>query len=323
MMEKILKFVQEYLADAERVSALQKRVFFSMGAAFIAYITSTVVVAISLPVMMDQIIGSKYVRQETNTDLNLRDKVNYREVNKGILARNIFNSEGQFPEENLESENKTKSDASRFNMDAPCTKTDQKIALVGTIFLGGGISLATVRESGIADADIYAVGDIIIGSDNVQVVAIERNRLVMNNAGRKECIEIAQDLIADSGMGGPGGNGKPGKVGESTEESVDLQATWVESELGDGFGKIIQSARLVPNTEDNRVNGFKIFAIKKDSLLDKVGFKDGDVIVQVNSTVMEAEQGFALYQALLDEKEITVRLLGQGKTPKTIKVHIK
>jgi hypothetical protein len=36
--------------------------------------------------------------------------------------------------------------------------------------------------------------------------------------------------------------------------------TW-SLELGPGFGTIINAARLVPNTVDNQVNGFKIFAI--------------------------------------------------------------
>ena len=38
---------------------------------------------------------------------------------------------------------------------------------------------------------------------------------------------------------------------------------------------------------------------------------------------MEAEQGFALYQALLDERDISIRVLRKGKTPTTLNIRKK
>ena len=74
-------------------------------------------------------------------------------------------------------------------------------------------------------------------------------------------------------------------------------------ELGPGFGTIIQKARLVPNTVDNQMNGFKIFAIDRSSLYGKTGLQDGDIITQVNETSLKLpEQGFALLQSFQDEK---------------------
>jgi type II secretory pathway component PulC len=109
----------------------------------------------------------------------------------------------------------------------------------------------------------------------------------------------------------------------SEEIFVDLDSKFVQSELGEGFGKIIQSARLIPNIVNNQVNGFKMFAIHPDTVLDKAGFRENDVITKVNNTVMEAEQGFALYQALNDEKQIRVNVLRNGRTPKTIVIRVK
>ena len=86
---------------------------------------------------------------------------------------------------------------------------------------------------------------------------------------------------------------------------------------------MIQSARLVPNTVDNQVNGYKVFAIQPGTILDKAGFKDNDVITKVNNTVMEAEQGIALYQALKDETLIKVQVLRNGVTPRTIIIRVK
>ena len=90
---------------------------------------------------------------------------------------------------------------------------------------------------------------------------------------------------------------------------------------------IIQKARLVPNTQDNQMTGFKIFAIDQASLLGKTGLKNGDVITAVNDTSLkQPEQGFSLYQEGVpgDEKEITIQdILRGGTTPMTITCRIK
>jgi general secretion pathway protein C len=91
---------------------------------------------------------------------------------------------------------------------------------------------------------------------------------------------------------------------------ISVDASYVEGELGPGFGKIVDAARLVPNTIDGGINGFKIFAIKGGTLFARVGLQNGDVITQVNETSMkQPEQGFALYQAFQDEKEVPADFL--------------
>ena len=103
-----------------------------------------------------------------------------------------------------------------------------------------------------------------------------------------------------------------------------MSSEWVEKELGPGFSKVIQSARLVPNTiDEDRVNGFKIFAIKPGTLFSKVGFRNGDIIQKVNDVSLEqVEQGFALYQTFQEDQEIVFNIVRKDN-PKTISVMIK
>ena len=103
-----------------------------------------------------------------------------------------------------------------------------------------------------------------------------------------------------------------------------LEEKYVQDELGPGFGTIIQKARLVPNTADGQMNGFKIFAIDQASLLGKTGLQNGDIITQVNETSLkQPEQGFALYQAFQDEREVRIHILRRGTTPMMITCRIK
>ena len=303
-----------------------KHSFISSGVLFVSYISASAVGAFLIPFIMDSVGKYKISKASISPpQVSLQGRPNFHSVKKQILERNLFNLDGELPDETDKTDQAaTEKRKEDFDESAPCIPSKLKLSLIGTIFLGNQKnSMATIKEAGFDEADIYRAGDQIIGMDDAVIVSIERNRVIINNSGNKECLEIK---VAEAGRGSlfdeSGGKSSP-SVEEVEGGTVLLQASFVESELGDGFGKIIQSARLVPNTVDNRVNGFKVFAIQKNTLLDKIGLQNGDVITQVNDTVMEAEQGFALYQALLDERDITIRVLRQGKTPKTLHARIK
>jgi type II secretory pathway component PulC len=64
--------------------------------------------------------------------------------------------------------------------------------------------------------------------------------------------------------------------------------------------------------------------VDANSLFGKVCLKNGDVITQVNETsLQQPDQGFALYQAFQDERDVRINLLREGKTPMTITIQIK
>jgi type II secretion system protein C len=284
-------------------------------ALFIGFICASALSSLSVLAIFNFLNPSQRNKAATPVqELSLQALPNYHLIKKGIIARNVFNAGGEYPPE--QDKNKDKADASKkFDLTAACNTTALKITLPGIIKMGEKSSVAVIKEAGVEEADIYRIGDFIIGSETAQVAGIMQDHVILNNNGRKECIFLQGTEVKPSMLAGTGG--------EEDSPPVTLQASWVESELGEGFSKILQSARLVPNTEGNKVKGFKIFAIQAGTLFEKVGLKDGDVVVQVNDTVMEAEQGFALYQAFLDEKSVNIHVLRDGKTPSTLKVRIR
>lgn len=263
-------------------------------------------------------------------------QVNYHGIEKAIKERNLFNSTGEFPEEKGAGATEQKK-TSTFDINAPCAKPTINAQLVGTIYLAGPDSVATLQEQGYSESDTYREGDQIVGNERASVVRIERNRVVLNNNGIKECLELAAEAKPrDQGQGfpdasAPPSSGSPGPVVRPQPEGgggggvVTLDEKYVQDELGPGFGTIIQKARLVPNTNpDNQMNGFKIFAIDQGSLLGKIGLQNGDIITQVNDTSLkQPEQGFAFYQSLQDEKEVRIQILRGGTNPQTITVRVK
>jgi len=303
------------------------------------YAAASIVSAILMTVMMKSAMPA-LARKSTATSqavtLSFGRQPNYRDIRRTIMERNMFNADGTFPEESAVGPRDGEAGRAVFDLKAPCQKSTLNIQLVGTIYMGTSeSSFATVREQGYSEADIYRVGDTIFGNDETIVVAIERKKLVLNNKGVKECLELAPDTVAKPNDGFPAIAGVPATDSGSSGAAVpvdtagcggtvQLEGPYVESELGAGFAKIINAARMVPNTVDNQVNGFKIFSINQASILGRIGFQNGDVITQVNDTSLKLpEQGFALFQALQDERDLRINLLRGGSTPCNISVRIK
>ncbi len=91
-----------------------------------------------------------------------------------------------------------------------------------------------------------------------------------------------------------------------------------------GFFDILTKGRLIPhNDAADQMVGFKLIGVDSSSLFGKICLKNGDVITQVNDTSMQqADQGFALYQAFQDERDVRISYLSQGKDATMVTVKI-
>lgn len=316
MFKKLLEFFARFKSSSDEASWFvthRHLLINSLLVVLASYIIAVSVNATLLPKMMKTFSAVKSVNvAENGQSVAVKNLANYHEIRKAILDRNVFNQSGDFPKEESDESREKKGGA--FDMDAPCEKPSLKVKLLGVIAMDGRGSIATILEEGFLNSDVYNEGDYIIGSETAQIVAIQRSKVIINNAGRKECLELnlGEDKLRAAVT-----------IAGDEVSTVDLDYKYVKSELGEGFGKIIQSAHFVPNVVNNQVNGFKLFQIQPDTIFQKIGFKENDVITKVNNVVMEAEQGFYFYQALNDEKQIRVNLLRNGVSPKTIVIRVK
>jgi len=301
---------------------------------FCAYIAASMVSSMFVGMFMGSALKPRNQRGgEEGGSVGLSSNVNYRDLKKAIFERNIFSSEGKFPDESEAVADAESSAVRRFDPNAACQKPKMALELVGTIFMGGAQdSIATVKESGYEEVDVYRAGDKIIGNDQAVVYAVERNMLIINNAGVKECLErvlpssiqaVLDKTTAPSTPGAPVATTVVADAGGPCASGVTLEPAYVESQLGAGFSKVTTAARMVPNTEGSVTNGYRIFAIDKSSIMGKMCLENNDVITAVNDISLRSlDQGFALFQALQDEREIRIQIL-RDNVPQTINVRIR
>ncbi len=336
-MPNLEEWISRYNLKRETLEAIYQAVVKGLWVVLAAYLVANLInVEVARRVggmaveSLTQAMRSTSVASTGSTTAQVRRRTNFHRVRNAILDRNLFNSAGEVPDESVELAEASTS--SSFNVNAPCQKNTLNLELMGTIYVGDqGGSLATVKEKGYSEADVYRVGDAVYGNEQALIVKIEAQRVIINNGGKKECLELAPPTLPGNPEGDAGAvtlaTGQPGATPPPAGEpggDVELEAGYVESELGEGYVNILRKARLVPFNKDGSMKGFKLIGLDTNSLIGKVGLRNGDVITQVNDTsLQQPDQGFAFYQAFEDEREIRISLLRNGTTPMTINVKIK
>lgn len=302
----------------------------SLMVMFAAYVIAAIATSVMIPFVGST--GKKHIVASADYEHPRIEKItNYRDFRTAVVGRNVFNSEGTLPDEPEPSENS----ANAFDPNGICQKPTVNVELMGIIATGNPeTSLATIQEKGYTIADIYRAGDKIINQETALIYSIEEDKVILNNNGVKECLDLntvktfAKAAIGNStalaaSSASSEGSDNPAEQCPPTS-SNSLESSYVEEALGPGFSKILEAGRLVPFHRENAMVGFKLIGVRGGSLWARANLASGDVITAVNGQSMaQPEKGFALYEALQGDKNIRVEFLKSGKTPCILNVEIK
>lgn len=256
-----------------------------------------------------------------NVDMeSSRSEIPQGTIKKMILERNIFNAEGKLAvEEEGERISRTK------DLDfsgVPCTEAQLPVEVVGTVFTGDPArSFVTIKDSKVPDADIYKAGDLIIDHEDYEVFRVYRGKVEFRKGDEKIC-KVLDGIGNKDNPLAQGGAGKPSTFAQTPLETLEFDSAYVSSQIGPGYANILNSAKLIPTVNDGKSVGFKVLSIQPGTLFDKI-FKDGDIVAEVNGvSLQDPSQGFKLYEALQEEREITIGVIRDGQ-PMTRKVRVK
>ena len=87
--------------------------------------------------------------------------------------------------------------------------------------------------------------------------------------------------------------------------------------------KLSREARVVPNFADGATNGFKVFSIRRNSALRKMGLKNNDVLTSVNGLdLSNTEKALEIYSKLQADKHFSLELLRNGE-PMTLEYDVQ
>ncbi|UCD84818.1 MAG: type II secretion system protein GspC [Deltaproteobacteria bacterium] len=220
-----------------------------------------------------------------------------------ITERNIFNSRAS----------EMMAEAGIAALSGPVVESSLKATLLGTVASQfTEFSFAVIQDSVSQQVGIYRVGDLIL--NEAKVIVIEPKRVIIIRNGKQESLLVfeKEEQIVSSKPSAPA---PPGEVTVRQVEENRYEIDRREFEAStDNLAELMTQARVVPNMKGGKVKGYKIFAIKPNSLYAKIGLKNGDVIERVNELqISSPEQALEIFQQLKNESHFQIDLLRRGR----------
>ncbi len=267
-----------------------------------------------------------------------RNKGESRKTSTKIVEKNIFNSAYSF----IKKEEPTKveqigsfGDGDIHEEGNDCVESQINTELKATMpaeprhFSYFGVIDNTTRA-----IKYYKIGDEFI-EDGVFVYDIYRSLVILDRNGIKECLyanrpkenkQTTTQVTSNSIPQTSGGSGARIEVQQTGPNSYEVSSDDLSRELKN-LNTLSRDARIIPSFDKDNPEqsvGFKVFAIKRNTLFEKIGIKNGDVITSINGMPINSpDKALEIYSRLIDgTSSLKVDLIRGGK-PQSMDYSIK
>jgi general secretion pathway protein C len=203
----------------------------------------------------------------------------------------------------------------------PVKITDLRLKLWGVALRGGENSYCIIEEEKLRQQGVYKVGAEVPGGAIVK--SVEWDQVVLTVGGNDEILRLEDGMTGGTrtaparfnpavGIGSTASAPVQGvEVISDTEYIVDRKE--VDNAL-ENMSQLFTQIRAVPHFEGGEATGFRLFAIRRGSLFDKIGLKNGDIIRNVNGQVMnDPTRALALLEQMRDARDLSVAVTRNRK----------
>ncbi len=189
--------------------------------------------------------------------------------------------------------------------------TPLKLKLWGVALHQSGHSYSIIEDLGARKQGVYGIDAEVPGGATVK--AIEWDKVVLLHGGKEEILALEKGANAVPGAMAAAVPGVPMPSGAGIqnvgENEFTVARTEVDSAL-ENMGQLFTQIRAVPHFEGGQSVGFRLFAIRRGSLFDRIGLKNGDIIRTINGSEMnDPSKAVALLQELRNAGNLEVGII--------------
>ena len=206
------------------------------------------------------------------------------------------------------------------------TKSTLQLELVSTMVCPSddNYSMAVIRDMSTKEKDpmMYHRGSTMAPS-GATVYRVTSKRVYILNGGKPEFLELdgsAPPAIAQNTpppVSQPAINADLGDIDKGVTcsgNSCTVDRSLVEKLLANTT-MLATAARFVPSIKDGKPNGFKLYAIRPQSIFGRIGLQNGDTIKAINGSEMTTpDAALGLYTKLRSASHLSVQVERRGET---------
>jgi len=195
------------------------------------------------------------------------------------------------------------------------------LQLVGISVLRGRYAVCVIKQTKGNLEEIFSVNDLVFNTGAfVKKIQIDPREQKVYLQLRDEIglLTYKDDLpsqhrpITSSGTGKTGRDTFSKSTYSTDGKNFHISAGEVDAQL-DNFAQLLNQAKMVPYFRKGQHRGYKVKAINKNSLFQKLGLKNNDVIEEINGEPLDSmEKVMGMFNKFRNERELTIKLNRKG-----------
>jgi general secretion pathway protein C len=157
---------------------------------------------------------------------------------------------------------------------------------------------------------MFRTGEVVFGIG--ELVSVGKNNALIKKDGKLVKVSIIDLTVPDANgssrnASNPSGFARPSGKGEYILDQRALQFAL------DNPAQIMTDAKLIPNMINNQQEGFVLNEVKGNGLYNKLGMRNGDVILRINgSDISNPENALQAFMALKGLDKVQLDLIRNG-----------
>ncbi len=216
-----------------------------------------------------------------------------------VVSRNVFSVLRDQGDENAAKAETTYEDIAHLK----ATTLDLK--LLGTVTGSARTAYAVIADRRNRSQSLYREGDEV---QDAVVKNILRQRVVLNYKGEDQVLEM------DFAGRRPGKEAPPPRRDAAASTEVNVDRSLINQSFNN-INELMKQIRVKPHFENGKPEGLKLYGIRKGSLFQKMGLRNGDIIKGVDGSQIESvDDALKLYNNLRNTSNVSVRIKRDGRT---------
>jgi general secretion pathway protein C len=203
-------------------------------------------------------------------------------------------------------------------------KTQLHLRLWGTVVQDEAPPYAVIEDLKKRQQDLYRIGDSVQGG---VIQHILREKVVLNVDGKDQVL-LMEELFSQAGGDEPqpvrpgqppAAAMPPGQTEASGEEEgpAVLQVAITPGllqEAAENPGELLREVQVRPHFSEGRIDGVSLTGIRPNSVLRKLGLRNGDVVTGMDGEQIQSVEGIVdRFGGLDDRSEMEIRIRRRGK----------